>query len=93
MLEFLGVIIMLIGIGLLIARPFFKEQDVYNTRTNMRGQEERILVSKASHPLLLAINKKIATLIILLGFLLFTIPGIFFMAEAGKFYAVQYPWG
>lgn len=93
MLGFLGVIIMLIGIGLLIARPFFKEQDVYNTRTNMRGQEERILVSKAAHPLLLAINKKIATLIILLGFLLFTIPGIFFMAEAGKFYAVQYPWG
>lgn len=93
MLEFLGVIIMLIGIGLLIARPFFKEQDVYNTRTNMRGQEERILVSKASHPLLLAINKKIATYIIVLGFILFAIPGIFFMAEPGKFYAVQFPWG
>lgn len=93
MLEFLGVIIMLIGIGLLIARPFFKEQDVYNTRTNMRGQEERILVSKASHPLLLAINKKIATYIIAFGFILFAIPGIFFMAEPGKFYAVQFPWG
>lgn len=93
MLEFLGVIIMLIGIGLLIARPFFKEKDVYNTRTNMRGQEERILISKSTHPLLLVINKKIATYIIAFGLILFIVPGIFFMAEPGKFYAVQYPWG
>lgn len=93
MLEALGVIILLIGIVLLIARPFFNEQDVYKTRTGMGGREEKVLVSKATHPLLLAINKKVAILIIVVGLLVLSIPGIFFWAEPGKFYAVQYPWG
>ena len=93
MLETLGVIIILVGIVLLILRPFLSEQDVYTTRTNMRGQEERVLKSKASHPLLLAINKKVTFLIIGVGVLFVVLPGIFFYAEPGKAYAVQYPWG
>lgn len=93
MFTFLGIVLILLGLVMLILRPFINKEDVYKTKTDMRGQEQRVLVGKKSAPFLLAITKKLAFIVLFVGLVLFAVPGIFFYAQPGMLYAVQYPTG
>lgn len=93
MFTFLGIVLLLAGLAMLIIRPFINAEDKYKTKTDMRGQETRVLVGKKSHPFLLSITKKLAFIVLFVGFLFVAVPGIFFYAQPGMLYAVQYPTG
>lgn len=70
MLTFIGILIILIGLLSLIAKPIFKNIQLLNW-----------------------FNTKRSFQIILLGLATSIITGMFFYAEPGTAYAVQYPWG
>ena len=93
MFTFFGVVLILLGLVMLIVRPMLNKEDKYKTKTDGRGNETRVLVSKKSHPFLLGFSKKMSTIVIAIGIFLIIIPGIFFYALPGKAYAVFYPWG
>ena len=93
MFTLLGIILVILGIVMLIIRPYINTEDVYKTKSDLRGGESRVLVGKKSHPLLVAFNKKLSLLVLVIGILVLIIPGIFFYAQPGMLYAVQYPTG
>ena len=93
MFTFLGIVLLLAGLVMLIIKPFINAEDKYKTKTDMRGQESRVLVGRKSHPFFLSITKKIAFIVLFIGILFVSLPGIFFYAQPGMLYAVQYPTG
>jgi len=93
MLAVLGVLLMLFSIAMLIIYPTLRKENVVSTKTDRLGQEKRVITARAAHPLLLIFKRKISILLLLGGFLIALLPSLFWIAEPGVLYAVQYPWG
>lgn len=88
-MTFIGIIIVLLGLVMLIVRPFLAEEDSF--KENKDGQMIKIR-SKAS-PWLLAFSRRISIVVVSVGAFLIMIPYLFFWAEPGYQYFVVYPNG
>ena len=93
MITFLGILVMLFAIAMLIIYPTLRKENVVTTKTDRLGNEKRVITARAAHPLLLIFKRKVSLLILLGGFLIALLPSLFWVAEPGVLYAVQYPWG
>lgn len=93
MLTFIGILIALAAIVMLIIYPTLSAEDKYVKKTDRLGNERNVLKSRKAHPILLAFNKRVSTLILVLGLSIALLPSFWFYAEPGVLYAVQFPWG
>lgn len=83
-----GILISIAGIAMLIIRPMLNTEVV--VEKNKWGDEE---TTGASHPMLLWFNPFKSIMMMLIGLVLMVSSGLFFMADPGVNYMVQYPWG
>lgn len=93
MLTVLGVLLMVFAIAMLIIYPTLRKENVISTKTDRLGHEKRVITARAAHPLLLIFKRKVSLLLLFGGFVLALLPSLFWVAEPGVLYAVQYPWG
>lgn len=83
-----GILFIIAGIAMIMIRPSLSSEVV--VEMNKWGNEER---SEVSHPMLLWFNPFKSIMIMLIGLVLMISSGLFFMADPGVNYMVQYPWG
>ncbi len=83
-----GILVFIAGIAMLIIRPMLNTEVV--VEKNKWGDEE---TQGASHPMLLWFNPFKSIMLMLIGLVLMVSSGLFFMADPGVNYMVQYPWG
>ena len=83
-----GILILIAGIAMLIIRPMLSSEVV--VEKNKWGDEDE---TNASHPMLLWFSPFKSVMTILIGLLLMVSSGLFFMADPGVNYMVQFPWG
>jgi len=93
MFTAIGIILILLSVAMLVIYPLLSKEDVYVTKTDRLGNEKRFLKSKKSPLILLSFNKRLSTITLSIGLFIALIPALFFYAEPGVLYAVQYPWG
>ena len=93
MITFLGILVMIFAIAMLIVYPMLRKENVIATKTDRLGNEKRVITKHKSNPILLLFKRKVSLLVLVVGFILALLPTLFWVAEPGVLYAVQYPWG
>jgi len=93
MLTVLGVLLMIAALVMLIIYPGLSKETVFVTKTDRLGNEKKVVKSMKAPAILLALNRRVSLLVLVGGFLLALLPTLFWIAEPGVLYAVQYPWG
>jgi len=93
MLTVVGILMMLFALVMLILYPMLRTENIVSTKTDRLGNEKRVITSRKAHPILLLFKRKLSLLILFGGFLVALLPSLFWIAEPGVLYAVQYPWG
>jgi len=93
MITVLGILMMLFALVMLIIYPTLRKDNQVSTKTDRLGQEKRVITARAAHPLLLIFKRRISLLVLFGGFIIALLPTLFWVAEPGVLYAVQYPWG
>jgi len=93
MFTTLGILLMIAAIAMMFVYPTLRKENQTGTKTDRLGNEKRVITAKASHPILLMFNKKRSLLLLVGGFIIALLPSLFWIAEPGVLYAVQYPWG
>lgn len=93
MFTFLGILLIIASIVTLVLYPSLNKENVYTTKTDRLGNEKRVIRTRKSHPFLLTFNKKVSIIVLVFGFIITLLPTLFWIAEPGVLYAVQYPWG
>jgi len=93
MITVLGILMMLFALVMLIIYPTLRKDNLVSTKTDRLGQEKRVITARAAHPLLLVFKKRVSLLVLIGGFFIALLPTLFWIAEPGVLYAVQYPWG
>ena len=83
-----GILFIIAGIAMLIIRPTLNSEVV--VEENKWGDKEE---TGAAHPLLLWFNGFKSTVIMAVGFVLMLSSGLFFYADPGVNYMLQFPWG
>lgn len=93
MFTVLGILIVLSALVMLIIYPSLQKEDKYTDKPDRNGQVRRVKSKSAAPAILLLFNKQLTMIIIAVGLFIALIPSIFFYAQPGVLYAVQYPWG
>lgn len=95
MITFIGVVLILTALVMLVLYPLLPKEDVFEQRPsrNHPGQTRSVKVKSKAPAILLAFNKRLTLFIGGAGLFIALIPAIFFYAEPGVLYAVQYIWG
>jgi len=95
MFTFIGIISVIIGISLLIIKPFLTFNDEYQVKTDRLGNQIKVPVKKKSHPILLSLtkNKRISIFFSILGIFFMILPYLFFYSERGYNYLLVFPSG
>jgi len=96
-LMFLGVLLILVAIAILFVYPSLNLENIYYSDDTASPDYHKLyagkLKSKKAHPVLIFLNKKRAKTMLAVGAFLFMLNGLFFYANPGTAYAVQYLWG
>jgi regulator of protease activity HflC (stomatin/prohibitin superfamily) len=93
MLTFIGIVLILLAIGSYVWGKVIKSNKEFNADLAAKYPDDPRTVreySKTESPLPVNIN---STMWGIIGILVIMINGLFFWADAGTAYAVQYPWG
>lgn len=93
MITLLGVLLMLAAIAMLIIYPGLAKETVYVTKEDRAGNARKVVKTQKAPAILLSFNKKVSIFMLVGGFLIALLPSLFWIAEPGVLYAVQYPWG
>lgn len=93
MFTFLGIILIIASIAMLIMYPSFNKANVMGEKQDRLGNKRSVVVEKKSPAILLAFNKKVSLAVLVFGIFITLIPALWFYAQPGVLYAVQYPWG
>ena len=102
MITFIGVLLILIAVAAMVYNRFVKQATLENEETMVKNEKARELNQKQGYnqyevKQLRTIYKNPITIspaaIVALGIVVIMINGLFFWANAGTAYAVQYPWG
>lgn len=93
MLTFIGVMAILLGITILVWNNIKKQKDAQDVETQAYNQgrdryDQRRLNNMPNFPISLK-----PLYLFIIGFVFVAMNGLFFWANAGTAYAVQYPWG
>lgn len=92
LITLLGILMALLGIAMLIIRPFLNKTEKTEEFTNRFGQITN-KTTPVSPAMLLWFTPKRSIIILAVGLFLGFINGALFYAEPGVNYMVQYPWG
>lgn len=84
-----GILVFVAGIAMLIIRPQLRNQEVVGEKNKWNESETK----RASHPLLLWFSTAKSLTTMLIGVLLMASSGLFFYADPGVNYMLQFPWG
>ena len=93
MFQFLGILVLLAGIGILVLRMFTVKEDVVKTVKGYGGVQEQVVVQSKSPDWMLRLRKQLAYLLMPLGLFIFMIPYLFFFADRGYNYLLVHPGG
>ncbi len=83
-----GILFIVAGIAMLIIRPTLSEEVVVE-----KNKWDEKVETGIAHPMLLWFSGFKSTVIIVVGIVFMLSSGLFFMADPGVNYMVQYPWG
>jgi len=92
LLTLLGVLMVIGAIAMLIIYPMLQKERKEVEVTNPFGEKTKEIV-EPSHPMLLWFNRKRSALMLFVGIIFIGFNGMWFYAEPGVNYMVQYPWG
>ena len=93
MFQFLGILVIIIGLAILAIKMLTNNEDVVQEGENYRGEPVRQIVQQKSPDWMIKLNKRLVLPLIVLGVLVFMIPYLFFFAERGYSYLLVKPTG
>ncbi len=96
-LMYLGLLLIVFSVIMFFMHPYLSAENKYYTKDpndpQYRPEAAGKLKKKKSHPVLLFFNRVRTRWLILVGIAMFMLNGLFFYANPGTAYAVQYLWG
>lgn len=93
MFQFLGILILLVGVAIYIIKFFTVMEDEFEEGQDHRGEAIRQKVTSKSPDWMINLNRRLSTFFIVFGLLIFMIPYLIFFADRGYNYLLVHPGG
>jgi len=94
MLTLIGILVILVAVGKIVWNQIMKSNAAYNAELKKEYPDNQAVVTQHSKTVRdFPVKLPKSWLIAIIGIAIITLNGLFFWANAGTAYAVQFPWG